>query len=163
MPTVLIADDDVDHRELMHLVLRRSGYDVLEAANTQAAKSLLDAGGVDALLLDLHMPGESGIEFCRRLRAEPETRALPVMFVTAATEQSRVTAAMRAGGDDYLTKPFHRTELTSRLADVLRRRPFSPAQSSGPAHAAVLAARHALYRPAVTREADLARPVLQIA
>ncbi|HEU4349503.1 MAG TPA: response regulator [Actinoplanes sp.] len=146
MPTVLVADDDIDHRELMDLALRRLGHDVLEAPDTGTAQRLLDAGGVDALLLDVRMPAESGIEFCRRLRAAPATEALPVMFVTADVNDHRILAALRAGADDYLTKPFHRSELAVRLDNLLMRRNTSPARA---ANAAMLAARGALYRTPV--------------
>src|SRR3954470_12931197 len=68
--TVLIADDDADHRELLTLALRRSGHDVVTADDAPSAMALLLAGGIDVALLDVRMPGESGIELCRRLRAE---------------------------------------------------------------------------------------------
>jgi DNA-binding response OmpR family regulator len=144
VPTVLITDDDADHRELMRLALRRCGHDVLEASDARAAEQILDAGGVDALLVDVRMPGESGIEFCRRLRAAPATAALPVMFVTADVNDHRILDALRAGADDYLTKPFHRTELAARLDNLLLRRNTTPDRA---ATAAMLAARGALHRP----------------
>ena len=133
MPTVLIADDDADHRELMTLALRRYGYDVLAA-----------------VLLDVRMPGESGIDFCGRLRANPATTSLPIMFVTADVNDSRIMDAMRAGADDYLTKPFHRAELAARLDSLLNRRAAMPRTTAGAATAAMLAARHALHRPVAT-------------
>jgi len=144
VPTVLIADDDADHRELMRLALHRFGHDVVEASDSAGAQRLLDAGAADALLLDVRMPGESGIDFCRRLRAEPATAALPIMFVTADVNDHRIVAALRAGADDYLTKPFHRSELAARLDNLLHRRNSSPSRA---AHAAMLAARGALHRP----------------
>ncbi|HEU4348626.1 MAG TPA: response regulator [Actinoplanes sp.] len=151
MPTLLITDDDADHRELMRLALRRFGHDVLEASDTRAAQRLLDAGGVDALLLDVRMPGESGVAFCRRLRAEPGTTALPIMFVTADVNDHRILDALRAGADDYLTKPFHRSELAARLDNLLLRRNTSPARA---ATAAMRAARGALHRPIATELLD---------
>jgi DNA-binding response OmpR family regulator len=151
VPTVLIVDDDADHRELMRIALRRYGYDVVEAPDTRAAQRRLDAGGIDALLLDVRMPGESGIEFCRRLRGEPETATLPIMFVTADVNDHRIVAALRAGADDYLTKPFHRSELSTRLDNVLLRRPATPAHA---ANAAMLAARGALARPPVVQTSE---------
>jgi DNA-binding response OmpR family regulator len=145
VPTVLVADDDADHRELMRLALRRDGHAVLEAANTGTAQRLLDTNAVDALLLDVRMPGESGIEFCRRLREDSRTADLPIMFVTADVNDHRILAALRAGADDYLTKPFHRAELSTRVENLLARRVTSPARA---ASSAMLAARGALYRPA---------------
>jgi DNA-binding response OmpR family regulator len=156
VPTVLIIDDDADHRELMTLTLRRFGHEVVEAADTCAAQRLIDAGGVDAMLLDVRMPGESGIDFCRRLRDEPGTAALPVMFVTADVNDHRIEAAVRAGADDYLTKPFHRAELATRLDNLLLRRASGTGRPGTAATAAMLAARHALRVP-FTVEAPLRR------
>ena len=99
---------------------------------------------MDALLLDVRMPGESGIEFCRRLREESRTASLPIMFVTADVNDHRITAALHAGADDYLTKPFHRTELVTRVENMLARRATAPSRA---ASSAMLASRHALYRP----------------
>jgi DNA-binding response OmpR family regulator len=141
VPTVLVVDDDTDHRELMRLALSRFGHHVLEAADTDAAGRLLDHHRVDALLLDVRMPGESGIDFCRRLRADPATAILPIMFVTADVNDHHIVAALQAGADDYLTKPFHRAELGLRLDNVLARR------NTTPARAAMLASRGALHRP----------------
>jgi DNA-binding response OmpR family regulator len=157
--TVLVADDDADHRELMTLALHRFGHQVRQAGDTRTAQRLIEAGGVDALLLDVRMPGESGIEFCARLRDTPSGTTLPIMFVTADVNDHRIVAAMEAGADDYLTKPFHRAELGTRLANLLLRRTGSAGRSSSAATAAMLAARHALQRPA----AEATRPALRIA
>jgi DNA-binding response OmpR family regulator len=157
--TVLIADDDADHRELMSLALHRFGHDVLEASGTAEAQELVESGGIDALLLDVRMPGESGIDFCGRLRDTPAGAALPIMFVTADVNDYRILAAMEAGADDYLTKPFHRAELGTRLDNLLLRRAGSAGRSSSAALSAMLAARNALHRPAQ----EAARPRLRIA
>jgi DNA-binding response OmpR family regulator len=150
VPTVLVADDDADHRELMTLALTRFGHEVVTVSNTREARERLGAGGIDAVLLDVRMPGESGIEFCRRLRDDPATGALPIMFVTADVNDHRIVAAMEAGADDYLTKPYHRSELGTRLDNLLLRRTVAPGRSSAVATAAMMAARHALQRPVVT-------------
>jgi DNA-binding response OmpR family regulator len=144
--TVLIADDDADHRELMTLALRRFGHQVAEAADAEAAEQIIARGGVDAVLLDVRMPTESGIDFCRRLRTDPAYAALPIMFVTADVNDQRILAAMEAGADDYLTKPFHRSELGTRLDNLLLRRTASPVRPAACAHTAMLAARHAVVR-----------------
>ena len=130
MPTVLIADDDADHRELMTLALNRFGHQVAQARDTLAAERIIAAGGIDAVLLDVRMPGECGIDLCRRLRANPATAGLPVMFVTADVNDHRIEAAVRAGADDYLTKPFHRAELGIRLDNLLLRRTGSGTRCS---------------------------------
>ncbi|MFG1605405.1 response regulator transcription factor [Actinoplanes sp. NPDC049265] len=159
MAVVIVADDDADHRELMALSLHRFGHEAVEATDTRTASVLLAAGGIDALLLDVRMPGESGIDFCRHLRSQPDTAALPIMFVTADVNDHRIMAAMEAGADDYLTKPFHRSELATRLENLLLRRSASPERSASAATAAMLAARHAIHRPAPVA----ARPGLRIA
>jgi len=160
VPTVLIADDDADHRELLTLALRRFGHDVLEAADVRSAQRHIDRGGIDAVLLDVRMPGESGIEFCRRLRDDPATATLPIMLVSADVNDQRIAAARTAGADDYLTKPFHRTELAARLDNMLLRRDTPAARSAAAANAAMLAARGALAPPvAAAAPAGVARRI----
>ena len=147
MPTVLVADDDPDHRELLELALLRAGHHVVTAPDAAGAWAALSENRVDAALIDVRMPGEDGIELCRRLRAEPATAVLPVMLISADVNDQRILAALYAGADDYLTKPFHRVELAARVDNLLLRRPAAPAQSAKAAHAALAAARHAM-RPA---------------
>ncbi|MDI6100502.1 response regulator [Actinoplanes sp. NEAU-A12] len=144
MPTVLIADDEVDHRELLTFALHRLGYDVVTAADATAALALLAGGGIDAALIDVRMPGISGIELCRRIRSSPETELLPVMVISADVHRHQIMTALHAGADDFLAKPFSRAELTSRLEALLRTRPSAAARSAAAARAAMLATRHAL-------------------
>ncbi|GIF19745.1 DNA-binding response OmpR family regulator [Actinoplanes tereljensis] len=143
MSTVLIADDDADHRELLTLALRRAGHDVVTAENAGAAMTALRGGGIDAALIDVRMPGESGIELCRRLRAEPATALLPVMLISADVNDQRILAALDAGADDYLTKPFHRAELCARLDTLILRKPYAAGQASVSAAVASAAFRAA--------------------
>jgi DNA-binding response OmpR family regulator len=151
VPTVLIADDDVDHRELISIALRRLGHDVVEAADSDEAMRAVSAGGLDAILLDVRMPGESGIELCRRLRRDPATAAVPIMFVSADVNDNRILDALRAGADDYLTKPFHRAEFGIRLENLLRPRAGHAAGSATATNAALLAAHNAVVRPLAFR------------
>lgn len=146
MPTVLIADDEPDHRELLTLALHRLGYDVVTAADASAALALLGEGGVDAAIVDVRMPGMSGIELCRRIRSSPETEFLPVMVVSADVHRQQISTALHAGADDFLAKPFSRAQLASRLEVLMRTRPSAPIHSAAvsASRAAILATRHAL-------------------
>ena len=135
MPVVLIVDDDADHRELLELTLVRHGYDVVQAADATSARVVLAAGGVDAALFDVRMPSMSGIDLCAELRADPRTADLAIMFVSAEARDDRIRAGLAAGADDYLIKPFHRSELVTRLDSMISRGRI------GAARAAALAAR----------------------
>ncbi|MGK5680479.1 response regulator transcription factor [Actinoplanes sp. URMC 104] len=146
MPTVLVADDDVDHRDLMAFGLKRAGYEVVPVAGAGEALEALLGGGIDAALLDVRMPGMDGIELCRRLRAEPATEILPIMLISAHVDDQRILAGLHAGADDYLTKPFHRTELGARVGNLLVRRHGASRRAAQVANAALLAARGAIGR-----------------
>jgi DNA-binding response OmpR family regulator len=160
--TVLIADDDADHRELLTLALHRVGHDVVTTENAGSAMTALRRGGIDAALLDVRMPGESGIELCRRLRSEPATAHLPVMLISADVNDQRILAALEAGADDYLTKPFRRAELCARLDSLIRRKPYVAEQASrsaAVASAAVLAATRAVRTAATYASEPRSRTV----
>ena len=151
MATVLIADDDADHRDLLAHALRRAGHEVVVARDGTGAMTALLGGGIDAVLLDVRMPGESGIDLCRRLRADPATALLPVMLVSADVNDQRIVAALHAGADDYLTKPFHRAELCTRLANLMVSKPGPARKSASAAAAAALAATRAVHGTAALR------------
>ena len=144
MSTVLIADDDADHRELLTLALHRAGHEVVIAEDSAGAMAALLGGDIDAALLDVRMPGESGIDLCRRLRAEPATALLPVMLISADVNDQRIIAALHAGADDYLTKPFHRAELCTRLTNLMVSKPGSAKKSATAAAIAAMAATRAI-------------------
>ncbi|GAA4596563.1 DNA-binding response OmpR family regulator [Actinoplanes octamycinicus] len=154
MYTVLIADDEADHRDLLTLALSRTGYRVVTATDAPGALDALASGGIDAALIDVRMPGLSGIELCARIRSDPALEALPIMVVSADVHRSQVTAALHAGADDYLPKPFTRDELTSRLGDLLRRPVTGAIRSAAASRAALAAARRAVPPP-VTRHAGI--------
>jgi pilus assembly protein CpaE len=118
---ILIVDDDLDSLKLIRLMLQRHGYEVVAAnAGTQAlAKALSERPSL--IILDVMMPDMDGYEVCRRLRANPETKAIPIIMFTAKTLVDDKVAGFEAGADDYVTKPTHPTELATRVKNVLSR------------------------------------------
>ena len=150
VPTVLIVDDDVDHRELMTFGLRRAGLETVTAVDADSAMAVLLGGDIAAALVDVRMPGQSGIDLCRRLRANPATALVPVMLTSADVNDQRILAALRAGADDFLPKPFHRTELCARLDNLLLGRVPAAAIAARAAAVAARAARYALRPASIT-------------
>lgn len=127
-PRVLIVEDSEAIRALLTIWLNRRGYDVIAVADGQEA---LDAArtGVDLVLLDLGLPGINGLEVCRRLRAEPGTASLPIIMLTGRNHPDDVRDGLRAGADDFLTKPVEERELSAaleRLAQASRGVPTLP-------------------------------------
>ncbi|MGD2137096.1 MAG: phosphate regulon transcriptional regulator PhoB [Gammaproteobacteria bacterium] len=121
MSRILVVDDDPDVREMIGLALARDGFEVCEAGDTTAAGEALVAGEVDLILLDWMLPGQSGFEFARSLRAGRPPRDTPVIMLTARDQEHEKVAALEAGADDYIAKPFSVSELLARIRAVLRR------------------------------------------
>src|ERR1044072_737393 len=116
---VLIIEDDPDISESVKYNLEREGLDALVAATGE--QGLIERKPPLLIILDLMLPGMSGIELCRRLRREPATRRTPIIILTAkASESDRVTG-LDLGADDYITKPFSVRELLARVRAVMRR------------------------------------------
>ncbi|RDB44039.1 phosphate regulon transcriptional regulatory protein PhoB [Halomonas sp. DQ26W] len=119
--TVLIVDDEAPIREMIAVALEMADYRVLEADNAQTAHAMVVDHQPDLLLLDWMMPGTSGIELARRLKRETATSELPIILLTAKSEEENKILGLEAGADDYITKPFSPRELVARLKAVLRR------------------------------------------
>jgi two-component system, OmpR family, phosphate regulon response regulator PhoB len=120
--TVLVVEDEPQIQELVAVNLEHIGHKVLRAASAEEADAAIRHALPDVLVLDWMLPGESGVAFARRLRADERTRELPILMLTArAMEQDKISG-LEAGADDYLTKPFSPKELAARIKAVLRRR-----------------------------------------
>ncbi|MCI0464649.1 MAG: response regulator, partial [Gemmataceae bacterium] len=120
---VLVVDDCNTTRQSLRTLLESQGYpDVLGAASGEEALGLLGEVGppVDAVLLDVELPGMDGIETCRRIKAAPHNRDLPVLVVTGSAREEVLEAAFAAGATDFLAKPLRVPELLARLHAALR-------------------------------------------
>ena len=121
-PTILVADDEEDLRELVAYRLTRSGYEVIAAVDGQEAWQLARERVPDLMVLDVMMPRLDGYELTRRVRAEEALRSVPVILLTARSQESDVSRGFEVGADDYLKKPFSPDELVARVRAVLGRR-----------------------------------------
>ncbi len=118
---ILIVEDEAAIRQMLSMVLTQEGYNSLEVANVGAAFEILENLTPDLILLDWMMPGLSGLEFTRRLKKTPNTRSIPIILLTAKSEEEDKVTALDAGADDYITKPFSTPELIARIRALLRR------------------------------------------
>jgi DNA-binding response OmpR family regulator len=121
MSEILVVDDDRDVAQSIELSLRRRGYRVMLAHSGVEALKTLRRYRPDLVILDILMPGMSGLEVCRHLRTDPNTVELPIIFLTARGQEQDRIDGLRAGADDYLSKPFNLEELLLRVKAVLRR------------------------------------------
>jgi adenylate cyclase len=117
---ILAVDDNRQNLELLTRALSAAHYEVITATDGPTALQLIDGGAVDLVLLDVMMPGMSGYEVCEKIRANDATRLLPVVMLTALHDVSHRIQGIAAGADDFLTKPFNREELLTRVKSLLR-------------------------------------------
>jgi two-component system phosphate regulon response regulator OmpR len=125
---ILVADDDVRLRGLLQQFLTRHGFRVTTAADAKEALARFDSIAFDLLILDVMMPGESGLALTKRLRAASE---VPILLLTAMGEPADRIAGLAGGADDYLVKPFEPDELLLRVRAILRRAPPPAASVAG--------------------------------
>ncbi|HTT36648.1 MAG TPA: phosphate regulon transcriptional regulator PhoB [Burkholderiales bacterium] len=120
--TVLVVEDEPAIQELIAYNLRQAGHQPVRADNAEQAIHLVREALPDLVLLDWMLPGLSGLEFARRLRADKRTRTIPIIMLTARAEEQDKLTGLETGADDYITKPFSPRELNARVKAVLRRR-----------------------------------------
>ncbi len=128
---ILVVDDDIDSLKLIGLMLQRNGYEVVAANNGTQALARASSDHPDLIILDIMMPDMNGYEVSRRLRRNPDTKAIPIIMFTAKTLIDDKVAGFEAGADDYLTKPTHPAELASRVKAILMRSTSPTAQQTG--------------------------------
>lgn len=120
---ILIVEDDADIQQLVSYNLIKAGYNVTCADTGEEALQVLSNEPIDAMLLDLMLPGKDGMEVCSTVRESEKTRALPIIMLTAKGEEDDVVSGLDYGADDYVTKPFSPRVLLARIEAVLRRKP----------------------------------------
>lgn len=122
LPKILIVDDHPSSRMTAVALLSVEGYKVMEADSGPAALDIVIDANPDLILLDVMMPGMDGFEVCRRLKQDEQTRLIPVVFITALNDRRSRIMGIEAGGDDFLTKPFDRLELSARVRSLVNQK-----------------------------------------
>lgn len=130
--SILVVEDDDDIRELLRYNLAKEGFQVVAAPSGEEALKTVRAALPDLILLDLMLPGVDGLEVCRLLKQDPQTRNLPIVMLTAKGEEADIVAGLELGADDYITKPFSPRVLLARLRAVLRRRRVEAPTATAP-------------------------------
>ncbi|WP_018151134.1 phosphate regulon transcriptional regulator PhoB [Leeia oryzae] len=119
---ILVIEDEPAIQELIAFNLEQAGHHVMRADTGERALSLVRNALPDLILLDWMLPGQSGIEFARKMRSDDRTRPIPIIMLTARSDEQDKITGLETGADDYITKPFSPRELLARIKAVLRRR-----------------------------------------
>jgi two-component system alkaline phosphatase synthesis response regulator PhoP len=117
---ILVAEDERDIREFLAMALQVSGFHVVEARNGEEAIALAASHTPDLILLDIRMPKVTGFQACEALKSDPNTKDIPIIFLSAYANQDEIQRGLALGADEYLTKPIGPDVLTQRVTDVLR-------------------------------------------
>jgi two-component system phosphate regulon response regulator PhoB len=118
---ILVVEDEADIREMLVVNLRHAGLDPISAESAEEAVILIDGTPPDLIVLDWMLPGRSGVDLAKDLRAHPKLRAIPMIMLTARAQEGDKLQAFDVGADDYMTKPFSPRELVARVRAMLRR------------------------------------------
>ena len=129
--TILVIEDEPDILEVIEYNLAREGYRVKTAREGDEGLKRARRNSPDLVLLDVMLPGIDGIELCKHLKRDPITRSIPVMMVTAKSEEADMVLGLGVGADDYITKPFSPRQLVARVQAVLRRGPLKEDRGQG--------------------------------
>ncbi len=128
---IVVVEDEVDIREVLIYNLEREGYQVFGEPDGSRGLQLIQGKKPDLVLLDLMLPGLDGLQVCKQLKSDSETRSIPIVMVSARSEECDIVLGLELGADDYITKPFSPRELLARVRAVLRRRSSSSDESAG--------------------------------
>lgn len=132
---ILVVEDEPDIRKLVHYNLTQDHYKVVEAENGEQALKIVQREKPSLVILDLMMPGMSGLEVCRTLRGQEDTAKLPILMLTAKAGEADRVLGLELGADDYLAKPFSPRELVARVRAILRRSNGAAQSETAPAYA----------------------------
>ena len=120
-PSVLVVEDEPAQREVLSYNFEAEGFRVTQASNGEEALMLVEESAPDVIVLDWMLPNVSGIEVCRRLKMRPETRGVPIIMLSARSEEVDRVRGLETGADDYMIKPYSLVELVARVRTQLRR------------------------------------------
>ncbi len=120
-PTILVVEDEEDLRNIVIYNLNREGYETVGVESGEEGLALAISQKPDLIILDLMLPGISGMDVCRKIKQNSDTQRLPIIIVSAKGEESDIVSGLELGADDYLTKPFSPRILLARVGTVLRR------------------------------------------
>ncbi|PWB30814.1 DNA-binding response regulator [Pseudomonas sp. SDI] len=129
--SILLVDDDQEIRELLQTYLSRCGFEVHAVADGQGFRQALDANGCDLVILDVMLPDEDGFSLCRWVRQHPRQAQVPIIMLTASSDETDRVIGLELGADDYLGKPFSPRELQARIKALLRRAGFGQERPGG--------------------------------
>lgn len=119
MAKILIAEDERDIRDLVAFTLRFAGHEVFAASNGEEAVEMAPKVGPDLILMDVRMPRMTGYEACKVMKANPDLRDIPVVFLSAKGQETEIQQGLEVGAEDYLLKPFAPDQLTARIKTIL--------------------------------------------